>query len=117
MAEYDALVDHKMTLLEIQNQIALNASLQHLLEIDETGVEVRSVDGEVIHENLHYLLDEFREDRNHAALEGCGRVAKTKGHSSVGEGSKRTCESCFLLILQCHWDLVKTREAIEEAVM
>ena len=38
-----------------------------------------------------------------------------KGHGYIAEGSKGSYESCLLLVLNCHFDLMVTRICIQKA--
>ena len=56
-----------------------------------------------------------REDSRHASLEGRGGVAQSEWHASEGDGAKRTCEHCLLLIVRVDSNLVIAQIFIEKA--
>ena len=44
-----------------------------------------------------------------------GGIAQSEWHASEGEGAKRTCERCLLLIVGVDSDLIIARVSVEEA--
>ena len=48
------------------------------------------------------------------ALISCLGTLKSKGHGDIAEGSKGSYESCLLLVLNCHFDLMVTRISIQK---
>ncbi len=117
MAKNDALINHEVAFFEVQDQIALDTLLQNLLQVGQAICKIGSVDGEIIHKHLHRLLNELREDRHHTTLERCRCIAQAERHPPVGKCPDRASESCLLLILQCYWNLMKSRETIKEAIV
>jgi hypothetical protein len=57
-----------MTLFPIQDKVGLLTSSQHIIKVCQAIIESFAVDGEIIHERLHDLLDQIREYRHHEPL-------------------------------------------------
>ena len=57
-------VNHEVALLPIEHQICFLASLQNFIKIVETVVKGGSIDGEIVHEDLHNLLTETMKYRD-----------------------------------------------------
>src|SRR4051812_40593130 len=62
----DTFIDHEVALLPIENQVC--TSLQNLIKIVETMVKGGSINGEIVHENIHNLLIETMKDSRHTTL-------------------------------------------------
>jgi hypothetical protein len=60
--------NHKMTLFPIQDKVGLLTSSQHFIKVCQAILKSFAIDGEIIHEHLHDLLDQIREYRHHAPL-------------------------------------------------
>jgi hypothetical protein len=55
-------------LFPIQDKVSLLTSSQHFIKVCQTILKSPALDGEIIHEHLHDLLDQIREYRHHAHL-------------------------------------------------
>src|SRR4051812_21976742 len=68
------LVDHKVALLPVKNQICLLTSLQNFIKVVEGMVKRGSIDGEIVHEYLHNFFTKTMKDSRHTPLKssrGC----------------------------------------------
>ena len=77
-------------------------------------IEGFAIDGKIIHENLHDLLNHVRENRHHAPLERSWSIAQSERHSSVCISSIRACKGSLFLVIWVDWDLVISRITIKE---
>ena len=73
-----------------------------------------SIDGEVVHENFHDLLNHVRENRHHAPLERSGCTTQPEQHPMIGVRSIRACERGLTLVIRVGGDLVITGIPIKE---
>src|SRR3954468_2319898 len=64
----DPFVNHEVALLPIEYQVRFFTSLQNFIKIVERVVKGSSIDGEIIHEDLHNLLTETMKDGRHTPL-------------------------------------------------
>jgi hypothetical protein len=55
-------------LFPIQDKVSLLTSSQHFIKVCQAILKSPALDGEIIHEHLHDLLDQIREYRHHAPL-------------------------------------------------
>ncbi|RDY12238.1 hypothetical protein CR513_02998, partial [Mucuna pruriens] len=70
-----------------------------------------------IHEHLHAVLYQVREDAHHAVLERARCVAQAKWHACICKGAKWAGEGHFVLIFRCNMNLHVARESIQKTVM
>ena len=75
----DPFVNHDVALLPIEQQVCFFASLQNFIKIVETVVKGGSIDGEIVHEDLHNLLTETMKDSIHRPLKSSSALHKPKG--------------------------------------
>src|SRR3954470_16949402 len=108
-------VNHEMALLPIEHQICFFASLQNFIKIVETVVKGGSIDGKVIHEDLHNLLTETMKYTRHTPLKSSRCITQTKRHTPISISTVRTRESGILLILSVNMNLGEARIPIKIA--
>src|SRR6187399_2889539 len=70
MSQDNAFINHKVSLLPIQDKISVFTSMQNLIRVAQAIIKRSSVNGEVIHENLNNLFTKIREYSHHACLKG-----------------------------------------------
>jgi hypothetical protein len=63
-----AFSNHKMTLFPIQDKVSLLTPLEHFIKVCQAILDFFAINGEIIHEHLHNLLNQVREYRHHAPL-------------------------------------------------
>ena len=115
MLEHYSLSYHEVGFLPAKYQLFRDAYLQYLCQVSKTSLEVVSKDGEIIHEDFLTVAKKVGEDSRHTSLEGRRGVAQSEWHASEGEGAKRTCERCLLLIVGVDSNLIIARISVEEA--
>ena len=74
MLEHYSLSHHGVRFLRTQAQSFPDADLEDLSQVSQTAVEVISIDGEIVHEDLETVAKKVREDLRHASLECCGGI-------------------------------------------
>jgi hypothetical protein len=57
-----------MTLLLVWDKVSHLTLLQHFIKVCQAILECFALNGEIIHEYLHDLLDQVREYHHHASL-------------------------------------------------
>jgi hypothetical protein len=57
-----------MTLLLVYDKVSHLTPLPHFIEVCQANLKYFAVNGEIIHEHIHSLLDQVREYRHHAPL-------------------------------------------------
>src|SRR3954471_3015534 len=97
-AQNDPFVNHEVKLLPVEHQICFFTSLQKFIKIVETVVKGGSIDGKVIHEDLHNLLTETMKYSRHTPLKSRRCITQTKRHTPISISTVRTRESGLLLI-------------------
>lgn len=70
----------------------------------------------VLHKYLYVLLKHVREDDKHAPFESSRRITQTERHPPKCEHTKWENESCLLLILYKHRNLVVPKIPIQKAI-
>src|SRR3954467_4439746 len=108
-------VNHEMALLPIKHQICFFTSLQNFIKIVETVVKGGSIDGKVVHEDLHNLLTETMKYSIHTPLKSSRCIIQTKRHTPISISTVRTCESGLLLIRGVDMNLREARIPIKIA--
>jgi hypothetical protein len=68
MPKDNSFLDHEMTLLLVKDKVSHLTPLQHFIKVCQAIIKCFAVNGEIIHEHLHDLLDQVREYRHHAPL-------------------------------------------------
>ena len=116
MAKNNSLCHHKVTLLPIQHQILLLASLEHFLQIIKAVIKIVPKSREVIHEDVHKILDHIAKDAQHAPLKGSRHVTKFEWHPAIGESAKWTGKSGLFLIFWINFYLVVTTIPVKKAI-
>src|SRR3954468_15080525 len=104
-----------MALLPIEHQICFFTSLQNFIKIVETVVKGGSLDGKVIHEDLHNLLTETMKYCRHTPLKSSRCNTQTKRHTPISISTVRTHESGILLIRGVDVNLGEARIPIKIA--
>src|SRR3954463_3232511 len=99
VTKYYPFVNHEMALLLIEHQIFFFTSLQNLIKIVETVVKGGSIDGKVVHEDLHNLLTETMKYSRHTPLKSSRCIIQINRHTPINISTVRTSESGLLLIL------------------
>ena len=79
MPQDNAFINHKVALLPIQDETSNFTSLQNSIKVAQAIIKRRSINGEIIHENLTNLFTEVREYSHHASLKVAGALHKPKG--------------------------------------
>src|SRR3954471_22697997 len=108
-------VNHEMALLPINHQICFFTSLQNFIKIVETVVKGGSIDGKVVHEDLHNLLTETMKYSRHTPLKSSRCITQTKRHTPISINTVRTHESGLLLIRGVDMNLREARIPIKIA--
>src|SRR4051812_34827039 len=108
-------VNHEMTLLPIEHPICFFTSLQNFIKIVETVVKGGSIDGKVVHEDLHNLLTETRKYSRHTPLKSSRCITQTKRHMPISLSTVRTRESGLLLVRSVNMNLGEARIPIKIA--
>jgi hypothetical protein len=65
MPKDNSFSDHEMTLLAVYDKVGHLTLLQHFIEVCQGILECFALNGEIIHEHLHDLLDQVREYHHH----------------------------------------------------
>src|SRR3954468_15455225 len=104
-----------MALLPIEHQICFFTSLQNFIKIVETVVKGGSIDGKVVHEDLHNLLTETMKHCRHTPLKSSRCITQTERHTPISISTVRTCESGLLLIRGVNMNLREARIPIKIA--
>jgi hypothetical protein len=68
MPKDNSFSDHEMTLLLVEDKVGYLTLFQHFIEVCQATLKCFAINGEIIHEHLHDLLDQVREYHHHAAL-------------------------------------------------
>src|SRR4051812_6477880 len=108
-------VNHEMALLPIEHQICFFTSLQNFIKIVETMVKGGSIDGKVVHEDLHNRLTETMKYSRHTPLKSSRCITQTKRHTPISISTVRTRESGLLLIRGVNMNLREARIPIKIA--
>src|SRR3954470_8362684 len=108
-------VNHEMALLLIEHQIRFFTSLQNFIKIVETVVKGGSIDGKVVHKDLHNLLTETMKYSIHTPLKSSRCITQTKRHTPISISTVRTRESGLLLIRSVDMNLGEARTPIKIA--
>src|SRR3954469_21745854 len=106
-------VNHEMALLPIEHQICFFTSLQNFIKTVETVVKGGSIDGKVVHEDLHNILTETMKYSRHTPLKSSRCITKTKRHTPISISTIRTRESGLLLIRSFNMNLREPRIPIK----
>src|SRR3954470_16932387 len=106
-------VNHEMALLPMENEICFFTSLQNFIKIVETVVKGGSIDGKVVHEDLHNLLTETMKYSRHTPLKSSRCITQTKRHTPISISTVRTRECGLLLIRGVDMNLRKARIPIK----
>src|SRR4051812_32468304 len=102
-------VNHEIALFPIKHQICFFTSLQNFIKIVETVVKGGSIDGKVVHEDLHNLLTETMKYSRHTPLKSSRCITQTKRHTPIRISTVRTRESGLLLIRNVDMNLREAR--------
>src|SRR5918994_1943645 len=70
MPQDNTFINHKVALFPIQDKISFFTSLQNLIKVAQAIIKRRSIDGEIVHENLTNIFTKVREYSHHASLKG-----------------------------------------------
>src|SRR3954464_2220974 len=106
-------VNHEMAILPIEHQICFFTSLQNFIKIVETVVKGVSIDGKVVHEDLHNLLTKTMKYSRHTPLKSSRCITQTKRHTPISISTVRTRESGILLIRGVNLNLREPRIPIK----
>jgi hypothetical protein len=68
MPKDNSFSNHEMTLLPVDDKVGHLTLLQQFIEVCQATHKCFTINGEIIHEHLHDLLDEDKEYRHHAPL-------------------------------------------------
>jgi hypothetical protein len=68
MPKDNSLSDHEMTLLLVEDKVGHLTLLQLFIGVCQATLKCFAINGEIIHEHLHDLLDQVREYHHHAPL-------------------------------------------------
>jgi hypothetical protein len=68
MPKDNSFSDHEVTLLLVEDKVGHLVPLQHFIEVCESTLECLDINGEIIREHLHDLLDQVRKYCHHAPL-------------------------------------------------
>jgi hypothetical protein len=68
MSKDNSFSSHKMTLFPIQDKVGLLTSSQQFIKVCQAILKSFTTDGEIIHADLHDILDQIREYHHHAPL-------------------------------------------------
>jgi hypothetical protein len=68
MPKDNSFLNQEMTLLPIKDMLSHLIPLQHFIEVCKATLECIAIDGEIVHEHLHDLLNQVREYHHHAPL-------------------------------------------------
>src|SRR3954468_13119788 len=94
----DPFVNQEVELLPIEHQICFFTSPQNFINIMETVVKGGSIDGNVVHEDLHNLRTEIMKYSRHTPPKSSKCITQTKRHTPISISIIRTRESGLLLI-------------------
>jgi hypothetical protein len=67
MPKDNSFSDHEMLLL-VEDKVVHLTPLQHFIEVCQATLECFAINGEIVHEHLHDLLDQVRDYCHHAPL-------------------------------------------------
>ena len=99
MSKNNPILDNEVALLPVEHQIFLLASLHHAAQIFQTDRKRAFIDTKVIHENIHYVLNQISKDGHHATLKGRKSIAQAEWHSPVGKRAIWACERRLPLVI------------------
>ena len=69
MTQYHPFLHHEMTFFPIQHKIDFLTSMEYLGQNFQMQVKGTSINGEIIHEYLHDILNKIKKYGNHGPLE------------------------------------------------
>ena len=72
-----------------------------------------SIDGKIVHEDLHNLLIETMKYSRHTSLKSSRCITQTKRHMPISISTIRKSESCLLLISSINMNLREARIPIK----
>src|SRR4051812_7751205 len=70
VSKKNSFINHEMTFLPIKNKVGFFTSLQNFIKVVQTVIKRSSIDGEIVHENLHNFFTKPMKDSRHASLKG-----------------------------------------------
>src|SRR3954468_9868677 len=113
LTKNNPFVNHEMALLPIEHQICFFTSLQNFIKIVDTVVKGGSIDGKIVHEDLHNLLTETMKYSRHTPVKSSRCITKIKRHMPISISTVRTRESGLLLIRGVNMNLREARIPIK----
>src|SRR3954470_23132386 len=70
MSKNNSFINHKVEFLQIKNKISFFTSLQNFIKVVQAIIKRSSIDGEIVHENLHNFFRKTMKDSRHTSLKG-----------------------------------------------
>src|SRR3954462_11474222 len=70
VSKNNPFINHEMAFLPIKNKVGLFTSLQNFIKVVQTVIKRSSIDGEIVHENLHNFFTKTMKYSNHTSLKG-----------------------------------------------
>ena len=104
--------DSKNTFGRVKHHFVDPKVIKGLFQICDQGFLFSGLYHNIIHIGVNIAADLFMKTILHTPLISLLGTLEPEGHRHIAEGSKRSDESCLLLLLDCHLDLRITRISI-----
>src|SRR3954470_19919994 len=70
VSKNNPFINHEMAFLPINNKVGFFTSLQNFIKVVQTVIKRNSIDGEVVHEDLHNFFTKPMKNSIHTSLKG-----------------------------------------------
>src|SRR4051812_17939454 len=70
MSKNNSFINHEMTFIPVKNKVCFFTSLQNFIKVVQTVIKRSSIDGKIVHENLHNFFTKTMKDSRHTSLKG-----------------------------------------------
>src|SRR4051812_47275527 len=70
VSKNNSFINHEMAFLLVKNKIGFLTSLQNFIKVVQIVIKRSSIDGKIVHENLHNFFTKTMKDRIHTSLKG-----------------------------------------------
>jgi hypothetical protein len=75
MSKDNSFIHHKVAFLPIKNKVSFFASLQNFIKVMQIIIKRSSIDGEIVHEDLHNFFTKAMKNSRHASLKSSRSIA------------------------------------------
>lgn len=94
--------------------VHFNELIYDFPQVREKIQEISPIGSEIIHVDLYRVMDLLSKDAQNYPLKSGRGIKKSKRADPIIEGTPRTSECSFILVLSDDLDLIVTIESIEE---